>query len=1108
MKSSLNISKISPPRLPRILDRSRLIQRLEENQDKSLILILGQAAQGKSTLAASYAQKSEAPWAWMNLGIEESDPVNLFYLLVQSLQHALNQVDLSPIQDYPAKAMGPREEIPLYREWVHALFDRIPVPIRIFLDGLDRLAPDASSYRFLQVLLEDAPPNISLIMISRELPSLEIQHLKISRKAFIIENKDLAFTEDEIKTFFRAIRSLSFTQRQLKRIHQVTEGWVGGLVLLSESLNRLPEELRNQYISKYLSEHFKGEVFQYFGEVIFSSQPGQIQEFLVKSSIFNMIEPGFMKDFIGTENAENILQDLAKKNLFVQSVYDNQKGWMFRYHQLFKDFLKSKFESQIDKKEKSSLFFKAGSLFEQKGDLEESVKFFLEAKAYPEALSIIRRIGMDLLKSGRTGDLAQWLQNLPENLVQEDPWLLFYLSMTRRYTSAEKNIRSLQKALTLFQHQEDVRGHILSLAFLIEATIFRGRDYIPMAVLLEQAETLLQSLRSDRYPYERAVLCFQIGFGFALRGNHRKGVAACENAYLISKSLGDLQLQAYSQCNAVMALSFLGEIALAEDICEKMIGLIEKLSYPDLQCLYQLYYGQTYFCSGDFEKARHYYQLAQADIEEHGLIYLYPVALMYNLMALAYLEEYDKAEEIADRLMSLAVSMDNLVLQGIGSVWLGLSFYRKKDFQKCKESIEHARKILSSDQARIETYLNIIKILMSQVSYHLKEHGTEEGELHEAIDYFSHISSYGYLMDAHFAMSLLKYRQGNVAEAAAHLLEGFKIAEQRQYDVLWILDRNDFVKVCALAIELEVREAMDYAAHLLCTRLADQAGPAIEQLSKHSKPKIRNKAKEIKRTIHRANVPHIQIQTLGGFRVLRNDSPIQDKKWQGNQPKLLLKAIIARGSGRVSKEIIVEDIWPEGRPEAAKKNFKVTLHRLRNALKPKTEKTLGSDYIHLKDKFISLDKDLCHVDVNEFLSLYEKGKNKEKEGDAKGALSLYEAAAKLYQGDFLVEDLYAPWADIKREELRINHIELLYKTAELYESRGASSKATACYRKVVQSDPLSEKAYQRLMVLYSNRGMRSAALKVYEECKKALLTGLDTEPDEITTSIYKKVLET
>ena len=413
MKTPLNISKISPPRLPRILDRSRLIQRLEENQDKNLILILGQAAQGKSTLAASYAQKSETPWAWMNLGIEDSDPVNLFYLFVQSLQYALNEVDLSSLQDYPGAVMGPREEIPLYREWTHAIFDRIPVPIRIFLDGLDRLAPDAPSYRFLQVLLEDAPSDIRLVMLSRELPPLEIQRLKMSRKALVIDNKDLAFRPDEVKAFFQNTKGISVTPKQLKKIHQASEGWIGGLILLCEYLDRLPRDQRNGYIAEILSEQFKEEVFEYFGEEIFSFQSPLVQDFLVKSAMFETVEPGLIKDFIGTESAAEILQDLSRRNLFVVSVFDPQKGQFFRYHQLFRDFLEAKLVSQLDNDARSALFLKAGTLLEQKGDLEESVKFFLEAKAYPQASSIIKRIGMDLVKSGRIGDLAQWLQHLP-----------------------------------------------------------------------------------------------------------------------------------------------------------------------------------------------------------------------------------------------------------------------------------------------------------------------------------------------------------------------------------------------------------------------------------------------------------------------------------------------------------------------------------------------------------------------------------------------------------------------------------------------------------------------------------------------------------------------
>jgi ATP/maltotriose-dependent transcriptional regulator MalT len=105
-----NTTKIVPPRLTNILHRPRLIKLLEQNQDKKLILILGQAAQGKSTLAAAYVKARTMPSAWINLGPEESDPVNLFYLTAYALQQVLTGIDFSPILMNPTVTTGPREE--------------------------------------------------------------------------------------------------------------------------------------------------------------------------------------------------------------------------------------------------------------------------------------------------------------------------------------------------------------------------------------------------------------------------------------------------------------------------------------------------------------------------------------------------------------------------------------------------------------------------------------------------------------------------------------------------------------------------------------------------------------------------------------------------------------------------------------------------------------------------------------------------------------------------------------------------------------------------------------------------------------------------------------
>lgn len=155
---------------------------------------------------------------------------------------------------------------------------------------------------------------------------------------------------------------------------------------------------------------------------------------------------------------------------------------------------------------------------------------------------------------------------------------------------------------------------------------------------------------------------------------------------------------------------------------------------------------------------------------------------------------------------------------------------------------------------------------------------------------------------------------------------------------------------------------------------------------------------------------------------------------------------------------------------------------------------------------IFLDDKLCDFDVDSFSSIIKEGESKEKEKDLKAAISLYTKAADKYKGDFLSEDLYAPWADIKREELKRTYINLLLKLAQLHEELGALKKGIFFYKKAIHTDSVLEIAYQRLMTLYSRQAKQNEALKVYEKCKKALMDEIDTEPDQVTTALYNKIL--
>jgi ATP/maltotriose-dependent transcriptional regulator MalT/DNA-binding SARP family transcriptional activator len=1110
MSQSVNISKITPPYLPKILYRPRLINLIEENKDKKLILILGQAAQGKTTLAASYGKTSEMPFAWVSLDKDESDPASLFQLTVQSLQQALRDTDFSHVlSPYPPQITGPREEIPLYREWVQAIFKEVSIPVQIVMDGLDRLSTTAPGFKFLQVLVEHSPANVHLILLSREIPPpvLEFQHLKIRQQALILTNEDLAFTQDEIQGFFKQFRGISFDAGQLKKIHSATDGWIGALTLFAEFLGRFQESTMEKFISEDFPGHFKKEIFQYFGKEIFSSLSEPVQEFLIKSSVIDVIEPAFIRDFLGMEMAEEILREHVRKNLFVHSFYDEKKGWLFQYHHLFRDFLKAKFVTSVRHEEQKSLLLKAGSLYEQRGVLENSVKHFLEANAYPQAASVIERMGLDLLQKGRVGDLSKWLLSLPNGTIQDNPWLLFYLAMTRRFMGGRENLVAFEKAYTLFKRQGNVRGMLISLAQLIEASVQAGTHLMPIEMLIEEGETLLGPLELNEYLYEKAVLWYSIGLGRILgEGDIRKGIWACQNAYSISKQLRDISLQAYALCFSALGFVFLGEFSLADEAVKKIEKILEKNVYPEFKAIKLMVQCVLANYRGDFGKAQSLVERLQEEIDKHGFLYMVPWIYEISGYLRAVQEKFSEAEKIGKEYLNTAISLKNGLVKGLAFRLLGLTYLYKNDFEKAREAIDQSVDAFSSEGPS-KHHLKRAKINMGLVCAHLKEYRKADAVLREALEYFSFISSSISLAEVHFAFAFLQRDQGKNDEAASHLQTGFKIAEERKYEYFPNLGTKYLIKACLLALELKVSEAINYAAHLLSTRLSSVAEEDFKKLSNHPDSRVREKAWEIRRKIHRSKALPLRIETLGAFRLFRGDCLMEEDEWDRSQPKKLLKTILSYGGERIPKEVIIDELWPEESPRVAEKNFKTTLQRLRKSLEPFIHKDFGSSYIHLHDNIVFLDAELCHVDTERFLSLLKMAEEKQKKGDGKEAFRFYTEALEIYKGDFLPEELYAPWPDKKREELRSKYIQLLEKMASFYERQGAMKKAADCYKKAIQVDPLIEESYQKLMTLYSSKGMYNEALRSYEDCKKALRKELKTQPDSTTTAIYKKILE-
>jgi ATP/maltotriose-dependent transcriptional regulator MalT len=229
-------SKLLAPQIKGPLIRKRLLRRMNGGAGRKMTIIQGRAAQGKTTLAASYVTRSKIPFVWLNLGPEDSDPAGLFHLLVHGLGPYLPEEALPHLMAYPSLSFGPREAMPLYREWSNAIFDRVVGPLRIVFDGADQMPSDALSWQLLQAMVEALPQSVHLLMLSRQPPPIDYDHLAQSPQARILGDSDLAFSILETKTFLRRHCGFELSEEVLRKVQQITEGWIGGVILFSQTL--------------------------------------------------------------------------------------------------------------------------------------------------------------------------------------------------------------------------------------------------------------------------------------------------------------------------------------------------------------------------------------------------------------------------------------------------------------------------------------------------------------------------------------------------------------------------------------------------------------------------------------------------------------------------------------------------------------------------------------------------------------------------------------------------------------------------------------------------------------------------------------------------------
>ncbi|MCI0520965.1 MAG: LuxR C-terminal-related transcriptional regulator [Chloroflexi bacterium] len=577
---------IPPPRLG-IVSRPRLIERLNEglSLDRKLALISASAGFGKTTLLSAWITDCGRPVAWLSLDESDSDLSRFLVYLVSAIQTIAPQIGVEILAALQTSQPPPVEtlltsllnEISTLPDDPSTRGDKQPQSgqrLILVLDDyhlLDSKVVDAA----LTFLVEHLPPQMHLVIATREDPSLPLARLRARGQLTEIRAADLRFTSAEATEFLNRMMGRKLSDGDVAALEARTEGWIAGLQLAALSM-------QGQKDTAGFIHSFTGSnrfVLDYLLEEVLQHQPPIIQNFLLRTSILDRMCGPLCDAVLGNDEGGGIakrdereinsdssslilhpssfmLEYLEHTNLFIVPL-DNERRW-YRYHHLFGDLLRQRLVQSLTPEAIAEYHIRASEWHEINGLLFEAFRHAAAADDIERAKRLIESKGMPLHFRGVAMSVLDWLASLPTMVLDAKPWLRVKSAtlalIAGQTTGVEEKLQAAERALLNIEPDAGTRDLIGQVA-CARATLALTR-YEP-EVMLTQARRALEYLRPDNLAF-RFTANWALGMAHHFRGERAAASRAYTEAIAISQASGDI-------FSTILATTSLGQIQELEN---------------------------------------------------------------------------------------------------------------------------------------------------------------------------------------------------------------------------------------------------------------------------------------------------------------------------------------------------------------------------------------------------------------------------------------------------------------------------------------------------------------------------------------------------------------
>jgi ATP/maltotriose-dependent transcriptional regulator MalT/DNA-binding SARP family transcriptional activator len=1053
------LSKLHPPKeRADDLYRNRLVDMLRENLDKKVILISAGAGYGKTTLLSQFLAKTDIQSVFFHLEKSDAEPVVFFSYLIEGIRKIEPEFGwkteaLSHFFNFPQRYM----EL-IVGTFINEIIRYITDDLYIILEDYHALYPTEHINRIMDYLLEHLPPPLHFIITSRVSPPLSLSQLRAHNELYELQSQHLRFTREETRELCDSIYSLSLDEAELEWVEEHLEGWPTSLRLMLQS-SKDQESKSSGHIRRILDSYYQSQsnLFTYFAQEIFNQESKAIRQFLVDCSIFEWLSPELCDGVTRRRNSSKILSDLTGRNTFMF----NMPGMGYRFHNLFRDFLRSKL---VDNQREKRLLIRAGDFYTTEGRYEEAIKYYLQAGEYLKAARLLEDLAHDLIQQGRSNIFISFIEQIPRPIRMKRPSLLMDYAKALIYGDRSDEARNYcQRAVALFRKQPRAKAkyadamYNLGMLYLNQHKLKTAEKWFrkalktcPVSAKLQRA-SIINAIGSTYTDIAGAFLPkAKTYFKRALRMAERNGFVGLQAAILNNWAINefkagnfteaypkltrivDLLAKGYSPgCgagffNAAHVSILLGHIDEARAILDSGIDICS--SYSDVWSMARIWegYALLFLTSGEYDNAKQYIQKALLVNEKLGVVNLVVRAL--NDLCRINIAAGDIAE--AERNLS-RMSMLQSDRSGPDSVpWL----ITEAELQIAQNKLTDAEKALRGALTTAQSFKQV----------------------YNEFQIFC-------------ALSRVYQRQGKKKQVYTALRQALKISRQKGYDHMLV---------------------QQIAREKWMIRFVREEGTEIEK--KYLMSIISNSDQDI----HWAD-----ITVLGSPAVTIDDYTIPDAAWPTIKARRLFFYLLLRKDEKVNNDVLIDALWHDASSKSGSDSLRKALQHIRQVLKTTPLKdheiiVSGRGYYQVSSR-ISV-----WIDVQEFQMLIDQARALKKQGvdfhrQAEQACALYR------------EDYCAGWYDRWVEEAR-RYYKDLYETgcamlAEYYLESIQFKKAIARFTELLEIDFLNETYHRGFMKACARAKRMNDVSGDYNALTQRLKDELGVEPEEETTRLYREL---